>query len=246
MASRDAALIRENYQSVCGAIERAANGRTVELVCVTKYAREEWLPLLLEAGARHLGENLLPAAAQRLGRLRNTPAQFSTHLLGAQQSRKLKDIAGAFDWYQALGSAAAADALERNSAEQSLPRKLKVLLQVNVGAEAQKQGADREAVEELAHHVAINCTALELRGLMAIPPGPAAYGSLSEFESGTRRHFAALRQMFDKIGTAVGPSSGVTAWDTLSMGMSQDYVWAVQEGATMVRVGTALFEGLEG
>lgn len=241
-ARRPAEQIRENLQRTQDAIARAAQGRSVRLVCVTKYAREEWLEPLLLAGATDLGENLLPAGAQRFERLRAAGHSFSAHVLGAQQSRKLKSVASDFDWYQALDSREAAQALNRFSSE----RQLNVLLQVNIGAEAQKHGVPAQQCSEFCAWLLQECPRLRLRGLMAIPPGPQAYADPGSFEKGSRSCFAALKQMFDKIESAVGPASGVMAWDTLSMGMSQDYVWAIEEGATMVRVGTALFEGLEG
>jgi pyridoxal phosphate enzyme (YggS family) len=165
-------------------------------------------------------------------------------LIGAQQSRKLKLVPGAFDWYQALDSIDHADLLNRYCAEQSLG--IDVLLQVNIGAEEQKRGISPGRTIEAADWITQNCPSLTLRGLMAIPPGPDHYDSHLSFERGTRAHFAALREMFAKISRAAKAAEGEKAFDTLSMGMSQDYIWALKEGATMVRLGSALFEGLEG
>ncbi len=78
---------------------------------------------------------------------------------------------------------------------------------------------------------------------MAIPPWPDAYSGQAEFESGTRGYFRQMKGLFDRISSQYKHRATV---DTLSLGMSQDYVWAIEEGATMVRVGSALFEGLEG
>jgi uncharacterized pyridoxal phosphate-containing UPF0001 family protein len=84
---------------------------------------------------------------------------------------------------------------------------------------------------------------LKLRGLMVIPPGPEAYGGSAQFEQSTRGFFRQTRELFDRIREQYGLAAAV---DTLSMGMSQDFTWAAAEGATMVRVGSLLFQGLEG
>lgn len=235
--------ISENLERVRGQIDACAGGRRIRLVCVTKYARLEWVEALLEGGAEELGENLLPNAAERFAALKDSGFIFTAHLIGAQQSRKLRLIPGSFDMYQALDSREDADELQRRLSE---GQSLDVLLQVNVGNEQQKRGALPEQLDELLAHISTYCPGLGLRGLMAIPPGPQAYADAASFAAGSRRHFAAMRELFDRINRLNRPGVGVPAWDTLSMGMSQDFELAIAEGANMVRLGSALFEGLEG
>jgi uncharacterized pyridoxal phosphate-containing UPF0001 family protein len=115
-------------------------------------------------------------------------------------------------------------------------------MQVNIGEEAQKHGFSADAALEQAAALS-RLGGLRMRGLMSIPPGPQAYGSAIEFERATRGYFEQMRRLFDRIAAVENLSAG---WDTLSLGMSQDYLWAVQAGATMVRIGSALFEGMEG
>jgi uncharacterized pyridoxal phosphate-containing UPF0001 family protein len=114
---------------------------------------------------------------------------------------------------------------------------------VNIGEEPQKHGFVPSDLDAAVSQRTAECPNLSLRGLMVIPPGPQAYLTQSEFERGSRRHFERMSSLFARIGSVENRSAG---WDTLSMGMSQDYLWAVEAGATMVRIGSALFEGMEG
>jgi PLP dependent protein len=234
-------LVSANLARVREGILQVAQGRAVQLVCVTKYAQGEWVEALLDAGATDLAENLLPHSAERFAALYAAGRRFTRHLIGAQQSRKLKLIPGNFDWLQAVDSLKSAQLLERELAARSLT--INALLQVNIGREPQKHGVAPEEAREVCAQLAAECPHLQLRGLMAVPPWPDAYPSMGEFERGTRDCFRQMREMFD---TMPAGCSALSAWDTLSLGMSLDFVWAVEEGATMVRVGGALFEGLEG
>jgi pyridoxal phosphate enzyme (YggS family) len=241
----DAATLRrrvaENYARVQDGIANAAKGRAVTLVCVTKYAQDQWVDALLDAGATNLAENILPRGAERFDGLYAAGWRFTRHLIGAQQSRKLRMIPGHFDWLQALDRMDSAIALDGCIAETSTA--LEVVVQVNIAREESKHGFLPEEAEEACARTLERCPRLSLRGLMAIPPWPSAYISAAEFERGTRMHF---RQMYELFARIRSNHPGAPRLDTLSLGMSQDYVWAIEEGATMVRVGSALFEGLEG
>jgi PLP dependent protein len=233
--------VAENYARVRAAIADAAPGRAVTMVCVTKYAQDEWVESLLDVGATDLAENRLPDGAVRFDDLYASGRRFSRHLVGAQQSRKLKLIPGHFDWLQALDRMDSALALAGYLAESSIT--LEVLLQVNIAREESKHGFMPEEVEDACALTLERYPQLSLRGLMAIPPSPSAYISRAEFERGSRMHF---RQMYELFARIRNNHPSAPQLDTLSLGMSQDYVWAIEEGATMVRVGSALFEGLEG
>jgi pyridoxal phosphate enzyme (YggS family) len=232
---------RENYARVLDSIRSLPGGEAVRLICVTKYASLPAVRALLEAGASDLGENRLPEGMERFTSLRSEGFSFARHLIGAQQSRKLKLIPGNFELFQALDRPEAAQALQKVCAEQG--KTLNVLMEINIGGEVQKHGFSSGNALDTARQTAEICPALRLRGLMAIPPGPQSYASASEFERATQGHFEQMRSLFDKIGAVENLSAG---WNTLSMGMSQDYRWAVRAGATMVRIGSALFEGMEG
>jgi PLP dependent protein len=233
--------IAENLARVQANIEQAAAGRDVVLVCVTKYADDAAVRVLLAAGAEHLGENLLPQSAERFAELRSAGYVFTRHLIGPPQSRKIKAIPGQFDLVQAVDREKVLLELNEAQAAQCPGERLDILLQVNIGAEPQKHGFLSYEVEEAAAKAVEESPALRLRGFMAVPPWPEAYGGEDEFELGTRCLFGQMREIFDKIKTLY---PGEPHLDTLSLGMSHDYIWAVETGATMVRVGGALFEGV--
>ena len=141
-----------------------------------------------------------------------TTAKARWHLIGHLQSNKAKDAARLFDVIQSVDSIELAEKLAKAGRPQ-------VLLQVNIGRESQKSGIEIEDVAAVAKQVA---NILDLRGLMAIPP----HGSAEE----TRAYFRQLRTMRDDLGLP-----------ELSMGMSEDYETAIEEGATIIRVGRAIF-----
>ena len=240
-AAETNAIVARNLAQVQENIAQAAASRSVHLVCVTKYAQDAWIQALLDCGATDLAENLLPRAAERFDELQAAGRRFTRHLIGAPQSRKVKLIAAHFDWLQALERFSVAQ--ELNAQLGIIGQTMDVLLQVNISGEPQKHGVLPEQTLELAAQVHAECPALRLRGLMAVPPWPDAYASMAEFEHETRGYFGQMRQLFDKMRAALPSHEGA---DVLSLGMSLDYVWAVEEGASMVRVGGALFEGLEG
>jgi len=241
LSAAAASRVRGNFERIQAQVSSLSGGRPVRIVCVTKYAPLAWIEALLQAGATELGENLLPQAVERFEALRSAGFMFERHLIGAQQSRKLKLIPGHFELFQALDRRESMHALQRHSATAGVLQN--VLLQVNIGEEPQKHGFAPSEAAAAAREINSECPNLALRGLMAIPPGPYAYTSDSEFERGSRGHFDRMSSLFAKIGSVESRSAG---WDTLSMGMSQDYLWAVEAGATMVRIGSALFEGMEG
>jgi PLP dependent protein len=233
--------VADNLARVQANIAAAAQSREITLVCVTKYAEPFWMEALLEAGATDLAENLLPRAGERFSSLYDSGYRFTRHLIGAQQSRKLALIPGRFDWLQALDRMDSAQALAGYLS--SAKATLEVLLQVNIAREEQKHGFMPEEIDDIFGSLCERFRVLRLRGLMAIPPGPAIYSSDTAFERETRIHFRQTYELFAKIRRNY---PNAAEWNTLSLGMSQDYTWAIAEGATMVRVGSALFEGLEG
>jgi pyridoxal phosphate enzyme (YggS family) len=229
--------IAENLAAVKASISKVAMGREITLVCVTKYAPAEHAAALVRAGAEHLGENLLPAGAEKFEMLRSEGLQFTAHMLGPLQSRKVSTCAQSCDWYQALERAEIAEKLDSTLAE--LGRSIEALVQVHVGDEETKHGVAPDELDSFFATVA-GLSRLRLRGLMCIPPGPDRFLSPQVYERVSREGFRQTAAMFARI------QAGYTELplDTLSMGMSGDYRWAIEEGATMVRVGRALFEGL--
>jgi PLP dependent protein len=147
------------------------------------------------------------------------------HLIGHLQSNKARDAAAAFDWVQTVDRPKLVEALAKHRAPGQPP--LNVLIQVNIDDEAGKHGCRPEEIDVLAAAIVAR-PALRLRGLMAIPaPDPDM--------DRRRTAFQRMRGLFEALGAR---HAGI---DTLSMGMSEDYALAIAEGATMVRVGSALF-----
>lgn len=169
------------------------------------------------------GENYVQEALSKQAELAGEEIQW--HLIGHLQSNKARQAAAAFDWVQTVDRIALVDALARHRPAGRAP--LNVLVQVNIDDEASKHGCRPEALDALADAIAAR-PSLALRGLMAIPaPDPDM--------DRRRQAFRRMRALFEALAAR---HRGV---DTLSMGMSEDHALAIVEGATMVRVGSALF-----
>lgn len=176
-----------------------------------------------QAGPVAFGENYVQEALGKQPALAGLGIEW--HLIGHLQSNKAKEAAAAFDWVQTVDRPKLVEALAKHRAPGQRP--LNVLIQVNVDDEASKHGCRPEEIDALADAIAAQ-PALRLRGLMAIPaPDPDMDRRRDAFRR-MRALFAALADRHPGI-------------DTLSMGMSEDYALAIAEGATMVRVGSALF-----
>ena len=209
------------------AIDRAAlrSGRSSEDVCllaVSKTRSAEEVAAVSDAGIRHFGENYLQEALPKLRALAGR--DITWHFIGAVQSNKTRDIARNFQWVHTLDRKRIAERL--NSSREGMAP-LDVCIEVNIDEEPQKAGTAPDAVGELVDAVR-GLTHLRLRGLMVIPE-PKDVQSM-------RDSFALTAELFDRHRPAGGP-----CWDTLSMGMSDDFAVAIEEGATCVRIGTAIF-----
>lgn len=223
---------------------RASLPEAVTIVAVTKgrtpaQIREATLFGYNEASAsctvgsaclcRDLGENRVDEAAEKIT-LFGDVAGLRWHMIGHLQRNKARDAAALFHMVQSVDSLRLAEALERHCA--ALGRRLPVLIEVNIGREEQKHGVPPEEALSLAREV-IGLPHLKLSGLMAMAPFLPA--------EQTRPYFRRMAALFRDIRAAT-PTSDFTV---LSMGMSEDYRIAVEEGSTMVRIGRAIFEPQE-
>jgi len=220
--------ITSNLQAVNHAIAQAASmahrcKESIELMAVSKGFSAVAVCEAYQAGQRAFGESYIQEALDKIQLLRDLPIQW--HFIGPVQSNKTRAIATHFAWVHSVDRLKIA---ERLSAQRSasLPP-LNVCIQVNVSGEDSKSGVAPGGLLELAQAVA-SLPQLKLRGLMAIP-APA------EGLEAQRVPFAKLRELMQQINM-----QGL-ALDTLSMGMSHDFNAAILEGATIVRVGTAIF-----
>jgi pyridoxal phosphate enzyme (YggS family) len=217
--------IAANLQAVRRRISEALQGdsRAITIVAVSKSHPPEAIRAAYEAGCRDFGESYVQEAVPKIGVLEDLGATW--HFIGHLQSNKAREVAANFDWVHGVDRARIAHALAKARPPGRGP--LDVCIQVNISAEATKGGvAPREAAALAAEIAAI--PRLRLRGLMGM-------ASASGDAAGRRSEFALLRGAFDELAAAG------FALDTLSMGMSQDFEEALEEGATLVRVGTAIF-----
>ena len=199
----------------------------ITLVGVSKTQPVEMLKLALEAGLEDFGENRVQEADAKITELGREAARW--HLIGHLQANKARRAVLLFDCIHSLDSAALAQRLDRLCAETGR-EDLPVLIQVDLAGEETKSGASEEELPELVAAVTA-CEHLSLRGLMTLPP------FFDEAER-VRPFFQRLRELRDALHSRQAFGSGR---GELSMGMSNDYEIAIEEGATMVRVGTAIF-----
>lgn len=230
------ARIQQNLASLRHRIAEAASrsGRTadqVKLVAVTKSVGEPEIRALVEAGCRTLGENRPQQLWEKAARLADLPIRW--HMVGTLQRNKVRRTLPLIEMLHSADSPSLVQAVERIAAELGL--RVPVLLEVNVSGEPSKHGFAPDAVEPFLDQVA-RCEHVEIRGLMCM-------AGLEGGQQGAQRDFAALRELRDRL-RANCPDR--VRLDELSMGMSGDFEAAIQEGATIVRIGTALFEGLAG
>ena len=224
--------IRERVAAVRRRIEGAAqrSGRPVSavtLVAVSKTMPVEAIREAVAAGATILGENRVQEARDKIEALAGAAAW---HLIGHLQTNKVKLAVGLFERIHSLDSIRLAHEIERHAGDAG--RRVRCLVQVNVGGEEQKNGVSEDEVRPLLE-AANGMPHILVEGLMAIPP------FLSDPEA-IRPYFRRLRVLRDDLA-----SDGFSLPD-LSMGMTQDFEVAIEEGATLVRVGTAIFGPREG
>ncbi|GLC91657.1 YggS family pyridoxal phosphate enzyme [Cupriavidus sp. TA19] len=223
-------VIAANLQAVNQRIAAAAQqaGRQpgdIALLAVSKTVSADRVRAAAEAGQLAFGENYVQEGVEKIAALAELRGRLQWHFIGPLQSNKTRLVAEHFDWVHAIDRLKIAERLSAQRPAGMAP--LQVCLQVNISGEASKSGVAPAEVPALAQAVAA-LPGLRLRGLMAIPEpedDPAAQ----------RRPFAAMRAL---LGTL--RENGLDL-DTLSMGMSGDMEAAIAEGATMVRIGTAIF-----
>jgi len=222
--------IAEKLQAVTLQIVAAARnaGRDpseIALLAVSKTISPDALLEAHAAGQRAFGENYLQEAVDKMAALKGRAPGIEWHFIGPIQSNKTRPIAENFAWVHSVERLKIAQRLSEQRPAALPP--LNVCIQVNVSGEASKSGCAPQQLSALAHAVA-GLPRLRLRGLMAIPE-PAST------EAEQRRPLRTLRELADQLR-----AEGL-ALDTLSMGMSADLAPAIAEGATMVRIGTAIF-----
>ena len=224
--------IKEHVQAVQAKIEAAAlaagrDPKEVTLCAATKVQTDDTIRAAIAAGIRVCGENRVQELTAHLEA--DAYAGARVHFIGHLQTNKIKQVVGKVELIHSVDSERLLRAIDAQA--DKLGIRQDILLEVNIAREESKGGCLPEEVPALAE-LAQSLGHLRLRGLMAIPP-------ISPEPGANRPYFAAMRQLFVDIREKM--SDNQTDMDCLSMGMSGDYEDAIREGATLVRVGTALF-----
>ncbi len=221
--------VQERIAAACRRAGRRSED--VTLVAVSKTVPPDRIRQAYEAGLRDFGENRVQEADAKRPALSDLSATW--HLVGHLQTNKVKPARELFHWVQSVDSLRLAEKLDQ--AAVCSGERLAVLLQVNLGQESTKFGVREEEILQLAEQVS-RLPTLELRGLMVLPP-------FLEDPEKARPLFRRLRELAKAMKSSKLPN---VSTDELSMGMSHDFEVAIEEGATIVRIGTAIFGPRQG
>jgi PLP dependent protein len=216
---------------VDAAIRSGRAGDAVRLIAVTKYAGPEEIRALVAAGCTELGESRPQQLWDRAAEFSDLPIRW--HMIGHLQRNKVERTLPLVEMVQSVDSLRLAEAIDR--AAGAIARRMAVLLEVNISGEAAKHGFAPQEMEPLMP-VLVELPNIEIRGLICI-------AALEGGDTEARRDFAALRGLRDRLQACCGDRVRL---DELSMGMSGDFEIAIEEGSTMVRIGSALFERADG
>ena len=219
--------ITENLTRIRADVESAAQGRDVTLLAVSKTFGVDAIDEAIAAGQRAFGENYVQEGVEKVKyfKAKYPEMDIEWHMIGPLQSNKTRLVAEHFDWVQSVDREKIAKRLSEQRPE-GLPD-LNILIEVNVDLEDSKSGVEIDEVEELLAKL-VTLPRIKVRGLMCIPNPNLPIAS-------TLLAFRKMKALFESLKT-----EGFDL-DVLSMGMSSDFVEAIQEGATVVRVGSAIF-----
>lgn len=233
MDAQAEASISERFKSVLGQISQTAQacGRradNVRLVAATKMVSIERIREAIAAGLSIAGENRLQEALPKIEGLRSAPIRW--HFIGRLQRRKARSIVGVFDLIHSVDSLELAQEIDRRAEAAGVQQD--ILLEINIAEEATKAGFRAEELEWLLPKFEA-LRYVRVKGLMTIPP-------LVRNPEEARQYFRTIRELAGRLAQQAVPG---VSMDDLSMGMSNDFRIAIEEGATLVRVGTAIFGG---
>lgn len=228
------ALFRNNLQSVRQRIDNACQhaGRDVsdvQMIAVTKYVNADVTALMVKAGANVLGENRPQVLEEKFDTLADN--QIAWHMIGSLQTNKVKKVVGRAELIHSVDSTRLAKAIQKQALAQNSNQR--ILLEVNVSGDATKHGLPPAEVASTLEHC-LGCDHVRVDGFMAM-------AGLTSNDDDVRRQFAMLREIRDELASRFADDRHPLG--QLSMGMSGDFEIAIGEGATLVRVGSNLFEG---
>lgn len=217
--------IAVNVNKVRENIARAAHDRNVKLIAVSKTVRAQRIAEAYHAGVKIFGENRIQEAIPKIQELSSLEAEW--HFIGHLQTNKARDAVRHFFWIQSIDSYKLLMQVEKEAAKQD--KNMNLLLELNLGTEETKHGLNENTLSEILNAEA-QLQWCKIRGLMIIPP-------FDEDPEKIRPYFRKLREIRDHW------QKDFPDLTELSMGMSNDYEVAIEEGATMVRIGTSIFGG---
>ena len=225
--------VSENYLEVVrrkneAAIRSNRNPEDVLLLAVTKLHGLEEINEAIQAGASDAGENRVQELLEKYGK---TVHPVNWHLIGHLQTNKVKSIIDKVVMIHSVDSFKLAKEINKRAANADLV--MDVLIEINIGMEESKSGIAPEDVEALVKEITSECDHVRVRGVMCVPP----HGDTPE---DSRKYFKQTREIFEKLQSLNFPADRAQL-DTLSMGMSGDFEVAIEEGATIVRVGSSIF-----
>ncbi len=210
-------MIIERFNKIKSYIDKQKPQRPVNIVAVSKTFPLDHIKPLIDMGHTHFGENKVQEANAKWSELKNIKNNLQLHMVGKLQSNKAKDAVKLFDYIHSLDNQKLADALAKN--QLNLNKKLKYFIQVNLANEIQKSGINLKELDDF-YTYCVKELKLEVIGLMIIPPND------NNFE----KYFKTLHDLNKSLELK-----------ELSMGMSADYIEAVQNGSTFVRIGSSIF-----
>lgn len=219
-------IVLENIKKAC---ERSGrNPEDITLISVTKTHGAELINEAIDAGAKDIGEN----KAQELCNKYDDVKPVRWHFIGHLQTNKVKTIVDKVVMIHSVDSDKLASEIDKRAKSSGVV--MDILVEINIGMEDSKSGATEEEARDLIKKIRDEYQNLRVRGLMCVPP-------ITDNPENSRRYFRKLKDIFESIKELSEDES----FDTLSMGMSGDYEVAIEEGATVVRVGTAIFGARE-
>ena len=204
------------------------NPSKIDLIAVSKTQSSEVIKLAYECGQFEFGENYVQESTGKQINLKDLSIHW--HFIGHLQKNKVKSVVGTFKLIHSVNDFELAQKISQKAAELKIEQS--ILLEINLANEVSKSGFTKESIDEIFIKI-MDLPNLCLEGLMAIPP-------LSENAEDSRPYFKKLSQIFEKLKIQL-PESKKLQWKRLSMGTTQDFVVAIEEGANCVRVGTAIF-----
>ncbi|MBI5149871.1 MAG: YggS family pyridoxal phosphate-dependent enzyme [Candidatus Omnitrophica bacterium] len=223
------AQVHKDIEAVCKRIGR--NPKEIILVGASKYADAARIKEAVAAGLKHIGENKVQDAMEKFAILDQEHVRVTRHMLGHLQTNKAKHAIEIFDLIQSVDSIHLADEIEKQAVK--LNKTVEILVEVNTSGEDQKFGIPVDGVLPLVEEIS-RCEHIRLSGLMTMAPYTKDQGVI-------RKCFRDLRELFDAVEDDFATHPRV-AMKYLSMGMSDDYAIAIEEGSNMVRIGRAIFK----